>query len=323
MNRVRDLVDLSALYEAAKAATPADPKAKFGTKPGKPLPAIPEVKLKEPLKDDGQPKQPFFHKDSGPENADGFKKNIVDPKTNKGKENHFEPEKFSDIVKKSVKEDINTFMNNKSIFDKLYEDVMGSAPLGQPQHGGEDPESFDAKELGIGGEGERSEAEMNSKELIAKALELLQLAHDKCPAEEVGGEEDAGEGEGETEDNQEVIGQEQEESKKKHEEEEDDMAEGVDAEEIGTPVADSEKLAKGLNKVSSGSNVVPSEVSTAGKKAGKAGDGKVTDKVGNDGDKGHALVGAGVKGGAATSVKGKANVVNSRIKGGNQPFYNV
>ncbi|NBW57092.1 hypothetical protein EBR43_04775, partial [bacterium] len=45
-------------------------------------------------------------------------------------------------------------------------------------------------------------------------------------------------------------------------------------------------------------------------------DAKVTDKVGNDGDKGHALVGAGVKGGAPTPVKGKANVVPGVIKGG-------
>jgi hypothetical protein len=75
-----------------------------------------------------------------------------------------------------------------------------------------------------------------------------------------------------------------------------------------------------LNKVSSGSNCVPGEVTTAGKKAGKAGDGKVTDKVGNDGDKGHALVGSGVSGGAPTSVKGKANVVNSKIVAGKSAF---
>lgn len=310
MNRTRDLLDLSALYEAAKTQ---DPKAKFGTKPGKPMKAIPTVKIKEPLKDDGQPTQPFAHKDSGPANADGFNTKIVDPKTNKGKENHFEPEKFSDIVKKSVKEDINTFMSNKSIFDKLYEEVMG-AP--------EDAEALDAQELGVApsDEGDKSEAEMNTKELIAKALELLQLAHDKCPAEEVGGE-----GEGSSE---EGAGEEQEESKKekKGDEENEDAevaGEAVDAEEIGHPVVDSEKLSKGLNKVSSGSNVVPSEVSTAGKKAGKGGDGKVTDKVGNDGDKGHALVGAGVSGGAPTPVKGKSNVVNSKIKGNNQSFFNV
>jgi hypothetical protein len=313
MNRTRDLLDLSAVYEAAKVN---DPKAKFGTKPGKPMKAIPTVKIKEPLKDDGQPTQPFAHKDSGPANADGFNAKIVDPKTNKGKENHFEPEKFSDIVKKSVKEDINTFMSNKSIFDKLYEEVMG---------GPEDAEALDAQELGVApsDEGDKSEADMTPKELIAKALELLQLAHDKCPAEEVGGESEGSSEEGGSE---EGAPEEQEESKKKGEEDNEDAevaGEAVDAEEIGHPVVDSEKLSKGLNKVSSGSNVVPSEVSSAGKKAGKGGDGKVTDKVGNDGDKGHALVGGGVSGGAPTPVKGKSNVVNSRIKGNNQSFFNV
>jgi len=317
MNKVRDLVDLSKVYEAVTAKKLQDPKAKFGTKPGKPMQAIPTVKAKEPLASDHQPKQPFFHKDSGPENADGFKKNIVDPVTNKGKENHFEPEKFSNNIEKKVKENINNFMNNKSIFDKLYEEVMG---------GTEDAEALDAQELGIGPEqeGEKSEAEMSSKELIAKALELLQLAHDKCPegegekSEELGSEDESNEVP--------AQGQEQEEKKEEDKKEEDKKeahGEGVDAEEIGTPVVDGEKLSKGLNKVSSGSNVVPSDVSTAGKKAGKPGDSKVTDKVGNDGDKGHALVGSGVSGGAPTPVKGKSNVVNSRIKGNNQPFYNV
>lgn len=322
MNKVRDLVDLSKVYEAVKTSRVLDPKAKFGTKPGKPTQAIPSMNIKEPLKDKAT-KNPFFHKDSGPENADGFKKEIVDPKTNKGKENVYEPEKFSHNIEKKVKESINNFMNNKSIFDKLYEEVMG---------GTEDAEALDAQELGIGPdqEGEKSEAEMSSKELIAKALELLQLAHDKCPSE--GGDEhegsdefgpEAGKEEGQED---EEDGEEQEEGKKeekKEDKKEEVAGEAVDAEEVGTPIVDGEKLSKGLNKVSSGSNVVPGDVSTAGKKAGKGGDSKTTDKVGNDGDKGHALVGGGVSGGAPTPVKGKSNVVNSRIKGNNQPFYNV
>jgi len=301
MNKVRDLLDLSALYEATKLA---DPKAKFGTKPGKPLHAIPSVKITEPLQDDGQPAQPYFHKDSGPENADGFNKNIVDPKTNKGEDNHYEPEKFSNNVKKKVKENINNFMNNKSIFDKLYEDVMGGE--GQPQ----DMEALDAQQLDIdtGDEGAKSEAEMNSKELIAKALELLQLAHEKCPADE-----DVTDEEGAGEENSEMGHEQQEEAREV-------AGEAVDAEEVGHAVVDAEKLNKGLNKVSSGSNVVPSEVSTAGKKAGKGGDGKYTDKVGADGEKGHALVGGGVSGGAPTSVKGKANVVSSKIVAGKSAF---
>jgi hypothetical protein len=315
MNRVRDLVDLSAVYEAVNTKKATDPKAKFGTKPGKPLGSLPVVKIKEPLKNDGQPKQPYFHKDSGPENADGFKAPAVDPKVTKGKENHYEPEKFSDNTEKNVKEHINNFMN-KSIFDKLYEEVMG----------GENQEDLDAVELGV----EAPAGEMggdNDDVTFVLPRDMAQKLHDVLTAT-LGGE-DEGELGGEDEaapESEEMGSAEQAEHEKKHdkEDEKEEVAgEGVEAEELGHAIVDAEKLNKGLNKLSSGSNVVPSEVSTAGKKAGKGGDGKVTDKVGNDGDKGHALVGAGVKGGAPTSVKGKANVVNSRIKGGNQSFFNV
>jgi hypothetical protein len=110
MNKVRDLVDLSAIYEAVKAPKLTDPKAKHGTKPGKPLKSLPEVKAK--TTDSEKVKEPFFHKDSGPANADGFK-SPVDPKTNKGKENHYEPEKFSNTDEKSVKENINNWNNRE------------------------------------------------------------------------------------------------------------------------------------------------------------------------------------------------------------------
>lgn len=319
MNRVRDLVDLSAVYEAVNTKKATDPKAKFGTKPGKPLKGLPEVKIKEPLKDDGQPKQPFFHKDSGPENADGFKAPAIDPKVTKGKENHYEPEKFSDNIEKNVKENINNFMN-KSIFDKLYEEVMG----------GESQEDLDAVELGVEAPAGETGGEEGDVTFVLPR-DVAQKLHDVLMAALGGGE---GEGEGEADDESqeaapeaqgEVGAAEQAEEKKdkKEDEKEEVAGEGVEAEELGHAVVDAEKLNKGLTKVSSGSNVVPSEVSTAGKKAGKGGDAKVTDKVGNDGDKGHALVGAGVKGGAPTSPKGKANVVNSKIKGGNQSFFNV
>jgi hypothetical protein len=312
MNKVRDLVDLSKVYEAVNGPKLKDPKAKFGTKPGKPLNSIPEVKIKKTLQDDGQPKQPFFHKDSGPENADGFKKDIVDPKTSKP-DNAYEPEKFSDNVKKSVKEDINNFMKDKSIFDKLYEEVMGGSP---------EQEELDAVELDIKPEGD---AEGTAEEVsFSLPRDVAQKLHDSLMAA-LGGGESEGEdmsGEGETEGQEDLGSEEAEEGKKEKEEDKDEVAgEGVDAEVIGHPIVDGEKLNKGLNKVASGSNVVPSEVSTAGKKAGKGGDGKVTDKVGNDGDEGHPLVNQ--KKGGADSVKGKSNVVNSRIKGNNQSAFNV
>jgi hypothetical protein len=319
MNRVRDLVDLTSIYEAVKEKKITDPKAKFGTKPGKPKPSLPEVKIKEPLKDDGQPKQPFFHKDSGPENADGFVAPAVDPKVTKGKENHYEPEKFSDPIEKKVRESINNFMNNKSIFDKLYEEVMGGVPSEQQQ------DDLDAMELDVqadaGSEGGSEEVTLTlPKDLAQKLHEVLAGVLGDGEAE------DAGEELGKPEGNEDAAGEEQEEGKKDKKEEKKDekkevAGEAIDAEEIGHAIVDGEKLNKGLNKVSSGSNVVPGEVSTAGKKAGKGGDGKVTDKVGNDGDLGHPLVNQ--KKGDADSVKGKSNVVNSKIKGNNQSFFNV
>ena len=311
MNKVRDLVDLSKVYEAVNTPKLKDPKAKFGTKSGKPLNSLPEVKIKKPLENDGQPKQPYFHKDSGPENADGFKKDIIDPKTSK-ENNHYEPEKFSDNVKKSVKEDINNFMKDKSIFDKLYEDVMGGSP---------EQDALDAVELDIKPEGE---GDAGSEEVtLSLPRDLAQKLHDAL-MNVLSPEEDTGEGENEAGDEEsgEDMNAGAEEAQEEKEEDKDEVAgEGVDAEVLGTPVTDSEKLNKGLNKVASGSNVVPSEVSTAGKKAGKGGDGKVTDKVGNDGDLGHPLVNQ--KKGGADSVKGKSNVVNSKIKGNNQSFFNV
>lgn len=309
MNKVRDLVDLSKVYEAVKGPKLKDYKAKQGTKPGKPLNALPETKIKKPLQNDNQPKQPFFHKDSGPESADGFKVDIVDPKTSK-EGNLYEPEKFSDNVKKSVKEGINNFMKDKSIFDKLYEDVMGGTP---------EQNELDAQELGIEPEVGDSGVEDTADEVsFSLPRDVAEKLHEAL-GHVLGGEEDK------AEDSLEggVEGEVKDESEENDESEEDDSVAGeaVDAEEIGHAIVDGEKLSKGLNKVSSGSNVVPSEVSTAGKKAGKGGDGKVTDKVGSDGDLGHPLVNQ--KKGSADSVKGKSNVVNSKIKGNNQSAFNV
>jgi len=307
MNRIRDLVDLSAVYEAVKAPKLTDPKAKQGTKPGKPLKSLPEVKAKEVGKEEKN-SQPFFHKDSGPANADGFKAPAIDPIKNKGKENHYEPEKFSNTDEKSVKEDINNFMSNKSIFDKLYEDVMGGPDASKQ-------DELDAVELDVKPEGEGEGEDVT----LSLPRELAEKLHDALNAV-LGAEEAPVEGEGENDESEEMGGG----ADSGSEQQETPIAgEAVDAEEVGTPIVDGEKLSKGLNKVSSGSNVVPSDVSTQGKKAGKGGDSKVTDKVGADGDKGHALVGGGVKGGAPTSPKGKSNVVNSRIKGNNQSAFDV
>jgi hypothetical protein len=188
-----------------------------------------------------------------------------------------------------------------SNFDKLYEAVM----------------SEDDVELGITGAqpgvaevapaATGEETELTPKEHLAKAIELLQklqsldLISDESEAEaEVEGETEAGSDEdGEymsSEDNEEIA------------------TEEIEAEDIGHALVNAKK-GQELTKVSSGSNKVAGTLTSLAK-TGKGGDAKVTDKVGTEGEKGHALVGSGVKGGAPTSTKGKANVVSGVIKGG-------
>jgi hypothetical protein len=188
-----------------------------------------------------------------------------------------------------------------SNFDKLYEAVM----------------SEDDVELGITGAqpgvaevapaATGEEIELTPKEHLAKAIELLQklqsldLISDESEAEaEVEGETEAGSDEdGEymsSEDNEEIA------------------TEEIEAEDIGHALVNAKK-GQELTKVSSGSNKVAGTLTSLAK-TGKGGDAKVTDKVGTEGEKGHALVGSGVKGGAPTSTKGKANVVSGVIKGG-------
>jgi hypothetical protein len=187
-----------------------------------------------------------------------------------------------------------------SNFDKLYEAVM----------------SEDDVELGITGAqpgvaevapaATGEEIELTPKEHLAKAIELLQklqsldLISDESEAEaEVEGETEAAsdeDGEWSSEDNEEIA------------------TEEIEAEDIGHALVNAKK-GQELTKVSSGSNKVASTLTSLAK-TGKGGDAKVTDKVGTEGEKGHALVGSGVKGGAPTSTKGKANVVSGVIKGG-------
>jgi hypothetical protein len=306
-NRITEESNIFNQYKvvAEAAKTQVDPKAKFGTKPGKPATDLPDH-------NDPIPAKPFVQDDSGPAEADNFKKDIVDPKTIKPGKSVYEPEKFSNTIGKSVKESINNFMNSKSVFDKLYEQVMGEGDLDQ----------LDAQQLGVGPE-VGAEGEMGaevggeevtltlSREDAEKLHGILASALEAAGGEEEGaGEEGAGEGEGESED----AGSE--------DNQEPALGEGIEAQEIGHALVGSGVKGGAPTPVTGSSNVVKGTV-TGGAKAGKAGDGKVTDKVGNDGEKGHALVGSGVAGGAPTSVKGKANVVNSRIKGNNQDAFSV
>jgi len=197
-----------------------------------------------------------------------------------------------------------------SNFDKLYEAVMSEDDVELGITGAQSG----AAEVAPAATGE--EQELTPKEHLAKAIELLQKLQslDLIP-DQAGGEEDA---EAASDEDYEAASDEDAEEKGEDESEDEDSeeiaTEEVEAEDIGHALVNAKK-GQELTKVSSGSNKVASTVSSLAK-GGKGGDAKVTDKVGTEGEKGHALVGSGVKGGAPTSTKGKANVVSSVIKGG-------
>jgi len=188
-----------------------------------------------------------------------------------------------------------------SNFDKLYEAVM----------------SEDDVELGITGAqpgvaevapaATGEEIELTPKEHLAKAIELLQKLQslDLIADESEADSDEDGETEADSDEDGEYMSS---------EDNEEIATEEIEAEDIGHALVNAKK-GQELTKVSSGSNKVAGTLTTLAK-TGKGGDAKVTDKVGTEGEKGHALVGSGVKGGAPTSTKGKANVVSGVIKGG-------
>lgn len=302
MNGTRTLVEMGNFYEKniieeKKSVFP--PKDTFK-----------QVTSKKPEEAQAD-KKAFINKNSGPENADGFKKDIVDPKNpaTVKKANFFEPQKFSQNLEKTEVQTINNFMS-KSIFDKLYEDVMSGAP--------EDLEAKDADALGLPGETEGGADEEVTftlpRDVAEKLCDVLKAA--------IGGEEDLGDeeaGDDELAGDSDVIKGEMNEEKdkkekkeekaadedaeEKEESEEDEDNEGVAKE--GTemkelPASAGQSLQKKDNKVGD----VTKSLTSKG-----PGDGKTTDKVGNDGEKGHALVGGGIKG--ASTLQAKNNKVPS------------
>lgn len=304
MTRVNSIKDIGAVYismkqaasEKAKVAevVAKKPTAVVEEKTAAKLPTFPEAKDKKidvkKITAKGSDKKAFVHKDSGPAAAGGFNKNAIDPKTAK-EDNHYSPQKFSSALEKTEAEDINNGMS-KSIFDKLYEDVMKD----------------DALDLGIqaGPEGEAGDTAGDTMEggdevTLTLPRDVAQKLHDMlmnvlgAEADDAGEEDIGGETDGEAED----AGTEDE----------------IQNVEVAGEATAIEELPDSKGQTLTSKN---NKVHAPGIKAGhgKGGDGKVTDKVGNDGDKGHALVGSGVKGGAPTSVKGRANVVSSVVKGG-------
>lgn len=203
----------------------------------KDLHSFPEAKDKKiVIKKDGTEAKAFFHKDSGPGHAEGVKE-ILDPKTAK-ENNAFEPRKFSQNTGKSVKENINTFMS-KSVFDKLFEDVMKD----------------DALDLGItaGPEGDQADVETTGETEVSGDVsftlprDVAQKLHDVLMAALEGGEEAAAEDDAAMEDDTFASTDEDEEKKHKHDDKEDMSGEAVDMEEL--PDSKGQALQNKNNKV--------------------------------------------------------------------------
>jgi len=146
-----------------------------------------EVQTEKKVKQAKGEKKAFVGKKSGPEDVDGLKKDVIDPKTAKA-DNYFEPKKFSQNNEKTETQKINNFMN-KSIFDRLYEEVMLENDMQLPNQ----DDSTDAEALGLPGEAGGAEVDGEevtitlSRDLAEKLHEVLMgvlEAHDDSAADE-------------------------------------------------------------------------------------------------------------------------------------------
>ena len=197
MTRKASIVDIGSIYgkmlDAKRPVNEEVTKEVVEEKTVKKLESFPKATDKKinvaKITQKGSDKNAFVHKDSGPVPALEGKVKIVDPKTSK-KDNHYTPEKFSDNTRKLAKENINNHM--KSIFDKLYEDVIGDDKLDLGIQAGPEGEAADAKDLDLSGGSEDTVTIKLDKDLAQKLHDALM--------EVLGGGEDEGAGEGEVED---------------------------------------------------------------------------------------------------------------------------
>ena len=191
MSRKNNLTDIWNVYsnniikESTKEASPCMRGGikSFGTKPGKG-----PVSVDSKAATDIQNK-----KTSDITEVDGYEEPI-DPKTmakKKKKGNLYTPgkyssEKFDEKVEKTYKDNIN--INMKSVFDKLFEDVMGD----------QDMEELDA--LGIDTDDEANDVEETDEVTLTLDRETAQKLHDMLMAQLGGEEELDDEGDDEVED---------------------------------------------------------------------------------------------------------------------------
>lgn len=275
MNTANTLVDIGLLYEKTVTKnTPYRPAYTFKKETNK---KVVDAKA--------DPKA--FIKNTGPEAAENFDKEaLVDPEHDTKGDNHFQPKKYSQNLEKTEVKSINNSMNNKSIFDKLYEEVLGGEPTAH-----DDMADAEALDINIGKEEEGSDVTFTLPREVAQ--QLCDVLHSALGS----GEEDMDDEE-DLDGGMEAPGGEQKE---------DMLGGGADVSREATEMTElkpsaGESLMKKDNKVH---GTVSNLVSKG------HGDGKVTDKVGNDGtladSKGKTLTGKNNK------VAGKASNVGQYI----------
>ncbi len=367
MNRKRDLIQLEEAYEAMVGTPPGTKAAKQAIKAPKAINKTYErAGKKVPLKGkntDVPAEKPdgykgFVQKNSGPEGAGGWAATQLDPDNPKIKlDNEYDVKQLSDPSvpgeegasdyfkaenEKINRESINTNMakTNKSIFDRLYEEVM-------------DDETMDAVELGVDVDGEGADVDVEESETIQISIprDVAKHLHDALmdvmdAADDI---EDVEDELGDYDDEDEYEEDESEKEKKfggnkgdrerrfdkktgrksevrdygtkSHPEDENEMDEDeedsfnyfreeIEAEVLGHPLVNQKE--GNPTPVTGSSNVVPSEYTS---KVDSNGGEALIDYDGySEEDEGHPLVNQ--KDGKPTSPKGTANVIKSVIKGG-------
>jgi len=244
MTRVKSISDIGQVYNQmleSKIANQTNTQEIVEEKVVKKLESFPKATDKKinltKIMAKGSDKNAFAHKDSGPEAALGVSKKIVDPKTSK-KNNYFEPEKFSDNTRKLAKENINNHM--KSIFDKLYEDVIGSDKLDIGLQAGPEGEATDAKDLDLSGGSEDTVTVKLDRDLAQKLhdalMDVLGGGEEEHGGEDLGDEaaplEDKEEAEEKKEDKKDEAEEAEEKKEEKKEDKKEVAGEGTDLKEV-------------------------------------------------------------------------------------------
>lgn len=205
----------------------------------------------------------------------------ADNNANTKKTGTYKDREEEELVKESgkiAKERLNNFMRRKSIFDKLYENVMqpGGAPMSGSSNADMGSEMDDSQELdalGIEGEGEFGDEGDDvtftlDRATAEKLLDVIRAAmgggEDEFDGEDEGLEDEGLEGEDE------YAGEEDEEG-----------FWDEDEEDLGNPVSGAKEVNMGKNNKVGNLKVQSGGASSA-----------YTNKVGADGDHGHAIVNA-------------------------------